>query len=151
MASIQEFERAVPDVEVWLTDPRQRLGWHDRQKVYLALWATLHALRDSLPRDEAVYLRAQLQVLLRGLDYEGWHPSGRIARAKCRSALWNGFRRVSIAIRGLMQRKLLMQSFRFLPNVSRKRNLKTPKRLRRASYECRGPNSGMGGLRWRPL
>jgi uncharacterized protein (DUF2267 family) len=86
MTNIYNLEKAVPDVEAWLTDLKQRLQWRDREKVYLALIVTLHALRDSLPRDEAVYLGAQLPVLLRGLYYEGWHPSARIARAKSRSA-----------------------------------------------------------------
>jgi uncharacterized protein (DUF2267 family) len=87
MTNIQSLNDAVPDVETWLTNLTQRLGWHDRERVYLALMATLHALRDSLPRDEAIYLGAQLPVLLRGLYYEGWHPSARIARTKSRSAV----------------------------------------------------------------
>ena len=74
------------EAEAWLADFKQRLKWHDQEKACLAFMATLHALRDSLPRDEAVYLGAQLPVLLRGLYYEGWHPSARIARAKSRSA-----------------------------------------------------------------
>jgi len=86
MANIQDLKKAVPDVEVWLADLKRRLQWHDREKVYLALMATLHALRDSLPRDEAVYLGVQLPVLLRGLYYEGWRPSARTTRAKSRSA-----------------------------------------------------------------
>ena len=86
MASIQDLKKAVPDVEAWLADLQQRLKWHDREKVYLALLATLHALRDSLPRDEAAFMGAQLPALLRGLYFEGWHPSARIARAKSRSA-----------------------------------------------------------------
>ncbi len=86
MASIQDLEKSVSDVETWLIDLKQRLKWHDQEKVYLALVATLHALRDSLPQDEAIYLGAQLPVLLRGLYYEGWHPSARVNRAKSRSA-----------------------------------------------------------------
>ena len=86
MNNIQDIEKAVPDVEVWLADLKQRLRWHDREKVYLALLAVLHALRDSLPRDEAAYLGVQLPVLLRGLYFEGWHPSARVTRARSRSA-----------------------------------------------------------------
>jgi uncharacterized protein (DUF2267 family) len=51
----------------------------------LALLATLHAFRDCLSRDEAVYVGAQLPVLLRGLYYEGWHPGGAHPAAKSRS------------------------------------------------------------------
>jgi uncharacterized protein (DUF2267 family) len=53
----------------------QRLGWHDRDKVYSALIAALHALRDWLPREEAIYVGASLPALLRGLYYEGWHAA----------------------------------------------------------------------------
>ena len=58
---------------------------HDRERAYLALLAALHALRDSLPRDEAVYVGAHMPALLRGLYYEGWHPGAR-GSAKSRSA-----------------------------------------------------------------
>lgn len=63
--------------ESWVDDLMQTLGWHDRHRAWLALLATLHALRDSLGRDEAVYVGAQLPPLLRGLYYEGWHPHAR--------------------------------------------------------------------------
>lgn len=84
--SINDLHAAVPAVEEWLQDLQQRLDWQDREKVYLALLVTLHALRDSLPREEAVYLGAQLPPLLRGLYYDGWHPSGRVAPSRTRSA-----------------------------------------------------------------
>lgn len=71
---IQELGRAVAETEYWIDDLMQRLGWHDRGKAYVALLSTLHALRDSLPRDEAVYVGSHLPTLLRGLYYEGWHP-----------------------------------------------------------------------------
>ena len=50
----------------------KRLGWHDREKVYSAFIATLHALRDSLPAHEAVFLGDYLPIVLRGRYYEGW-------------------------------------------------------------------------------
>jgi uncharacterized protein (DUF2267 family) len=85
MTDIQKLEEALAETEQWIDDFMQRLGWHDRSKVYAALIGTLHALRDSLPRDEAVYVGAQMPPLLRGLYYEGWHPSARVA-AKTRNA-----------------------------------------------------------------
>lgn len=77
MTEISDLNAAVQTAEDWINDLMRRLGWQDRERVYLALLATLHALRDSLTRDEAIYIGAQLPTLLRGLYYEGWHPSAR--------------------------------------------------------------------------
>ena len=70
--AIAELGNAAASAEEWIDDLARRLGWSDREKVYLALVATLHALRDSLPAHEAVFLGDYLPVLLRGLYYEGW-------------------------------------------------------------------------------
>jgi uncharacterized protein (DUF2267 family) len=83
--AIVDIDAAIYETESWIDELTRRLGWHDREHAYRALLATLHALRDSLPRDEAIYLAAQLPPLLRGLYYEGWHPSAHPA-AKSRSA-----------------------------------------------------------------
>ena len=85
MPALQDLGAAVSETEAWIDDVMHRLGWHDRERVYLVLLATLHALRDSLPQDEAIYIGAQLPPLLRGFYYEGWHPGARLA-AKSRSA-----------------------------------------------------------------
>ena len=82
MTSILDLRSAVQATEAWVDDLMRCLGWHDRQRTYLALLATLHALRDSLGRDEAVYVGAQLPPLLRGLYYEGWHPRTRAAASR---------------------------------------------------------------------
>ena len=66
MPALQDLRVAVSETEAWIDDVMRRLGWHDRERVYLVLLATLHALRDSLPRDEAIYIGAQLPALLRG-------------------------------------------------------------------------------------
>ena len=85
MSALQNLRAAVSETEAWIDDVTQRLGWRDREQVYLVLLATLHALRDSLPQDEAIYIGAQLPPLLRGFYYEGWHPGAHLA-AKSRSA-----------------------------------------------------------------
>ena len=85
MSEIKELSLAVNATDDWIDDLLRRLGWHDRERVFRALLAGLHALRDSLSRDEAVYVGAQLPPLLRGLYYEGWHPGARGA-ARSRTA-----------------------------------------------------------------
>jgi uncharacterized protein (DUF2267 family) len=74
MSELQELSTAVQVADDWVDDLQRRLDWHDREKVYRALLAALHGLRDVLTRDEAIYVGAQLPPLLRGLYYEGWHP-----------------------------------------------------------------------------
>jgi uncharacterized protein (DUF2267 family) len=85
MSQIKELSLAVNATDDWIDDLLRRLGWHDRERVFRALLAGLHALRDSLSRDEAVYVGAQLPPLLRGLYYEGWHPGAR-GTARSRTA-----------------------------------------------------------------
>jgi len=85
MPEIEELTSAVKATQEWVDDLLQRLGWHDREKTYRALLTTLHALRDSLKRDEAIYIGARLPPLLRGLYYDGWHPGARAA-ARSRTA-----------------------------------------------------------------
>lgn len=72
---IAELDDALTTAEFWVDAVTERLGWHDRRKAFQALVATLHALRDSLPVGEAVYLGAELPSLIRGIYYDGWHPS----------------------------------------------------------------------------
>jgi len=77
MANIPEFDDAVRASDKWLDDLKHRLRWEHSDRVYLALLATLHALRDHLPTDEVARLGAALPPLLRGFYFEGWHPRGR--------------------------------------------------------------------------
>lgn len=86
MPSSQDIDAAVRATQEWIDDLTQRLGWNDREKAYLALVAALHALRDVVPVEEVVYLGACFPPLLRGLYYEGWHPTRRSSQLKTRPA-----------------------------------------------------------------
>jgi len=92
MTSIQRFYAAAQAAEEWIEDLARRLGWQDRERVYLALVATLHALRDSLPPPEAVFLGEYLTTLLRGLYYEGWHLAKQTNGFKRRDAFLDRIR-----------------------------------------------------------
>ncbi|WOJ89720.1 DUF2267 domain-containing protein [Methylocapsa polymorpha] len=83
--SLQELDNVLRETTEWVDDLTLRLGWRDRNKAYSALIAALHALRDWLPREEAIYIGGCLPRLLRGLYYEGWHAA-RHAPTKNRQA-----------------------------------------------------------------
>ncbi len=68
------IDDAAAKSRAWARDVAVELGI-DERRAWAALRATLHALRDRLPVDDAVKVAAHLPVLLRGVYYEGWRPA----------------------------------------------------------------------------
>lgn len=73
---VKTFDKTLEKTRGWLNELMGRLAWSDPEKAYLALRATLHALRDRLTPAEAVDLGAQLPMLVRGFYFEGWRLTG---------------------------------------------------------------------------
>jgi uncharacterized protein (DUF2267 family) len=69
----------------WLQELREATGWHDRERAYLALERVLHALRDSMPAEEALVVCARLPPLVRSVFYLGWRLSSAPGRNGTRS------------------------------------------------------------------
>jgi uncharacterized protein (DUF2267 family) len=80
------FSTTLQETHLWLTEVLEELGLQDESKAYLALKATLHALRDRLPVDEAAHLGARLPMLVRGFYYEGWSPMGKPLKERHKTA-----------------------------------------------------------------
>ena len=71
------FDKTVQESNLWLKDITDRLGTNDRHHAYAILRAVLHTLRDRIGAESAAHLGAQLPMLLRGVFYEGWDPTGK--------------------------------------------------------------------------
>jgi len=76
------FDKATQQASIWVKDMMGALGTADPKKALHALRAGLHALRDRLPVDVAAQLSAQLPLIIRGLYFEGWHPSDKPLRIR---------------------------------------------------------------------
>jgi uncharacterized protein (DUF2267 family) len=72
MTGLSVFDTTVQKTNVWVNDLASELKWDDKKNVFQAMRATLHALRDRMPAEEAVHLGAQLPILLKGFYYEDW-------------------------------------------------------------------------------
>ena len=69
------FDRSLDKTGIMLEEIMAGLDTASAQEAYMALRATLHALRDRLTVNEAAQLGAQLPLVLRGVYYEGWQPA----------------------------------------------------------------------------
>ena len=75
MSDVPVLDTSVQRTHEWLHDVERELGFQSERAAYAALRATLHALRDRLPVELVAHFGAGLPMLVRGIYYEGWHPS----------------------------------------------------------------------------
>jgi uncharacterized protein (DUF2267 family) len=72
---LDTFDRTTLETNQWLRIVMAELNTASRHQAYVALRASLHALRDRIGPDLAVHFAAQLPILLRGVFYEEWYPA----------------------------------------------------------------------------
>jgi uncharacterized protein (DUF2267 family) len=83
---LDTFDKTIQESNLWLKDVTERLNTNDRHHAYSTLRAVLHALRDRIGPENAAHLGAQLPMLLRGLFYEGWDPTGKPTKERHETA-----------------------------------------------------------------
>jgi len=74
---VSALDTTIQKTNIWLKEVMDELGSDNRHRAYLALRSVLHSLRDRLTVEEATDLGAQLPMLVRGLYYDAWNPSGK--------------------------------------------------------------------------
>jgi uncharacterized protein (DUF2267 family) len=75
--AIRGINRTVLETHVWLSEIETELHHPGPKAAYHALRGVLFALRDRLPVEAAVHLSAQLPMLIRGIYFEGYDPTGK--------------------------------------------------------------------------
>lgn len=75
MTKAAVLDTSLQRAHEWLHEIGGELGFDNERAAYAALRATLHAVRDRLPVELVAHLGAELPLLVRGIYYDGWHPS----------------------------------------------------------------------------
>lgn len=76
MTGLDVFDTTIQQSNRWLKAMMSELATEDRHAAYVALKATLQALRDRIGPENAVHFGAQLPLLMRGVLFENWHLAG---------------------------------------------------------------------------
>jgi uncharacterized protein (DUF2267 family) len=74
-SAVPVLESTVQTTHVWLNEISEESGF-DAQLSWHVLGAVLRAIRDRLPVDLAAHLGSQLPLLVRGIYYDQFRPSG---------------------------------------------------------------------------
>lgn len=75
-SGLEVFDKTLQQTHIWLNEIGETVG-PDTQRQYHALRAVLFAIRDRLTIEEAFHLSSQLPMLVRGIFWESYRPTGK--------------------------------------------------------------------------
>ncbi|GIK98294.1 MAG: hypothetical protein BroJett029_25030 [Alphaproteobacteria bacterium] len=86
---LEVFDKTVQTTNIWLNEITAEIG-PDRQAAWHALGVVLRCLRDRVPPELAAHLAAELPLLVRGLYYDQYRPTGSPEKTRSRAQFVQG-------------------------------------------------------------
>jgi len=74
---VTNLDRSIQSTIEWLRDIQEELKWPSEERIYAATKAMLSTLRDRMTVDEVFHLSAQFPLLLKGIFFDGYDPTGK--------------------------------------------------------------------------